>query len=64
MIEAIANDTGVIILQIYQIMTSYSLNLCNSVSQQYLNKSLKKYLSQGTSLRGVELLGESPRQGL
>ena len=41
MIEAIANDTGVIILQIYQIMTSYSLNLCNFVCQPYLNKSLK-----------------------
>ena len=33
MIEAIANDTGVIILQIYQIIILYYLNLYNFVSQ-------------------------------
>ena len=33
MIEAIANDTGVIILQIYQIIVLYYLNLYNFVSQ-------------------------------
>ena len=33
MIKAIANDMGIIILQIYQIIILYSLNLYNFVSQ-------------------------------